>query len=301
MNDKPRLGDPDANPSDNKRSLMKRYAVPVIAAVASTAIAVSTTFWITRAWESLSAEKRALLLTTVSSQNLATTPEGLASTLEFRLVLSPSDKRIIKSFFGYQVAIHNQSGESVENITLHLYPPPNVKLIDPPKITTDSKVLADFVLQSKRVSEKEIVFDLDLLGPGQRVTFAYSGYSEEAIVDGQYIDLETRKKGWIIRKLIPGYSATYDPATGQMTVSYGAGYTDYALDFEPYERGPSSVLSKRITAYNGGDVISLFLLLVLAICISGLLTWFLARVLSGSLKSFHDWRSLVERLFRRAG
>jgi len=291
MNDKP-------NPSEIKPSLTVPYAVLVLA---TTAIIASTTFWMTRAWESWSVEKKTILLNTASSQNLATTPEGLASTLEFRLVLSPTDKQIIKSVFIYQVSVHNQSGESVENIALHLFPPPNVTLIDPPRITTDSKVLADFVLQSKRVLEKEIVFDLDLLGPGQRVTLAYSGFSKEAIIDGSFIDVEARKKGWEIRKVIPGYTGWYDTATGQTTVSH-PGYTggSYYPDFEPYDRGIWSVLSKRITAYNGGDVISLLLLLVMVICASGLLIWLLARVLFDPLKLLHGWRSLVERLFRRA-
>src|SRR6266700_6549437 len=142
MTDKPGLGDPTANPSEIKPSLTIRYAVLLIA---STVITGSITFAITRAWESWSVEKKTLLLTTASSQNLATTPEGLASALEFRLVLSPTEKRIIKSIFGYEVAVHNQSREAVENLALHLYPPANVKLIDPPRITsTDSKILANY-------------------------------------------------------------------------------------------------------------------------------------------------------------
>lgn len=299
MNDKPRIGDPVANPSDIL-SLTLRYAVIAIGIIASAAITVSTTYWIARAWESWSVQKKSLLLTTESSQNLAATPKGLAPGLEFNLVLSPNNKRTIESFFSYEVAVHNESTEPVENLTLHLYPPPNVTLIDPPRITTDSKILTEFVAQHKRVLEKAIVFDLDLLGAGQRVGIAYSGYSAEAIIDPGFIDVETRKKGWVVRKVEPGYSSWFDPVTGQVTTSR-PGYTDYRTDFEPYERGQLNVLSKRITAYNGGDVISLLLLLVMVTCVFSLFAWLLVRILSGSLKSFHDWRSLVERLFRRAG
>jgi hypothetical protein len=289
MTDKPSLGDPATNPSDIKPSLTIRYAALLIV---STVITGSTTFGVTRVWESWSVEKKVLFLTSVSSQNLAATTEGLPDTLEFRLALSPTDKRTIKSLFGYQVAVQNQSQEAVDNLVLHLYPPPNVTLIDPPKIISpDSKILADTVLQSKRISEKEIVFDLDLLGPRQQVTLAYSGYSEDAIVDPSFIDVEMRKKDWVIRKVID-YKYTYDTGT---TVTYGN------TDIYPDGQGILSILSKPIASYTGEDVIALFLLLVIVTCVSGLLTWLLARLLSGSSKSFHDWRSRIERLFRRAG
>jgi hypothetical protein len=302
MTDEPRLGDPAASPPDIKPSLARRTILLTAGIIASAVITVSTTFWINRAWDRWSTEKKTLFLTTVSSQNLATPPEGLASPLEFGLVLSPTNKRIIKSLFSYQVAIKNSSTASVENLTLHLYPPPSVKLVDPPRIICDSKILQDFVSQSERVSEKEIVFDLDLLGPGQRVMLAYAGYSEEEIADGSFIDVETRKKGWTVLKRIPDFSSTYDPTTGRLVTSNGLGYTDYAYpDFEPYERSLPSPLSKRIIEYNGADVIALLVLLVIVTCISGLLTWLLARVLSDSSRSFQEWRSLVDRLFRRAG
>lgn len=291
------VNEPSVGETAPKLSSFTRWAV---ALVATAMITVPAQFFINWALQSWTTEKKALLLTTVSSQNLATTPEGLASTLEFRLVLSPTDKRIIKSIFAYEVALQNQSKESVENVTLHLYPPLEVKLIDPPKIITsdDSKILTDAVLQTKRVLEKEIVFDVDLLGPGERVTLAYSGYSAEAVVDQSYIKVEARKKGWEIRRLTPGFSSTYDPATGQITKSYGAGYTDYGTnDFEPYG-ARSGVLSKRITEYNGSDVIALLLILFMLFLISGLLAWLLRRLLFDFSRS--DLRSLVERLFRRA-
>ncbi|MCA1524325.1 hypothetical protein [Bradyrhizobium yuanmingense] len=290
----PSLGDAG---SSSKLSSFTRW---VVALIATAMITVPTQFWINWALQTWTTEKKALLLTTVSSQNLATAPEGLANTLEFRLVLSPTDKRQIRSIFAYEVAIQNESKDSLENVTLHLYPPADIKLIDPPKIITsgDLRSLADGVLRTKRVLENEIVFDVELLGPGERVALAYSGYSEEADVDQSYIKVEARKKGWVTRSLIPGFSATYDPSTGQTTKSYGAGYTDYrANDFEPY--APShGVLSKPITEYKGSDVIALLLVVVTLFLVSGLfasLLWYMLLALSKS-----DLRSLVQRLFRRA-
>ena len=296
MTDKPKPSDATGNHSEIKQSLTIPYAVLL---VASTVITGSVLFWINRTWENWTVEKKTLLLTTVSSQNLATAPAG-ASALEFRLVLSPTDKRIIKSVFSYEVAIHNQSHASVENLALHLYPPGNVKLIDPPKIVASSKILADFVSKNKHVSEKEIVFDLDLLGPGELVTLAYSGYSEEAIDDPSFIDVETRKNGWEVLKRIPEYDAGYDPATDRITVSRGLTYTVYAFspDVQPYSL---SVLSKPITAYNGADVIALVALLITGTCVSGFLIWLLARVLSGWSNYFRKAGSLLAKLFRHAG
>ena len=108
------------------------------------------------------------------------------------------------------------------------------------------------------------------------------------------------RKGWAVRKVSPGFSSVYNPTTGQITTSHDAGYTDYAYnDYQPYEHGQPNVLSKRIAEYNGWDVIALFVLLVTMICVSGLLTWLLVRVLSDPSKSFQDWRSNIDKLFRR--
>lgn len=297
MIDEPSLDKPAEIPSESKPSSIIRWAVFLIA---GTVLAFATNFLLKQTSEAWSVEKKALLLTTVSSQNLATTPEGLVGPLEFRLVLSPINKQEIKSLFSYQVSVQNLSSEAVENLTLHLYPPSDVKLVEPPRIICDSRILSDFVSKSERVLEKEIVFSLDLLGPGQRVMLAYAGYSEEAIADGSFIELEAQKKGWEVRKRSPRYDSWYDPKTEQVTVSHGIGYTDYAYsnDFQPYERGPLSALSKRIAEYSGSDVVALFLILVILICVSGLFGGLVWRVLFDFSKSDH-LRSVLERLFRR--
>jgi hypothetical protein len=102
MIDKPTPDDQAGGRPEIKQSLSIRYAALLIA---STLITGSMTFWITRAWEGWTVEKKTLILTSMVSQNLATTADGLSNELELRLALSPTDKRIIRSLFSYLVTI----------------------------------------------------------------------------------------------------------------------------------------------------------------------------------------------------
>jgi hypothetical protein len=175
-------------------------------------------------------------------------------------------------------------------LVLHLYPPANIKLIDPPRIVASSKILEDFVSQNQHASEKEIIFDLDLLGPGEGLTLAYSGYSEDAILNSSVIDVETRKSGWKVEETYYTTETTEYYGTG---IAEGGGTT--FTSFQPYSS--PGLLSKQISTYNGADVIALVALLLMGICVSAFLVWLLARMMYGSSKPFRGWRSLF-KVFR---
>jgi hypothetical protein len=271
-----------------------RYAIALISIAVSTVITGSVLFWINRIWERTTTEKKIILLTDTSTQNLVSMPENIANTLEVSLTVSPTDKRVIKSLFGYQISLYNNSKEAVDNVSLHLFRPTNVTLIDPPTISTrpHSRILAEYAAKHKQLLQNEIVFSLDLLGPGQWITFRYSGYSEKAL-ETSVIEAEVRaNKAWEVKNnnysAYPGVGGTFydDVATPVYDSSYYPGYDLGTIG--------TNLVSKQIRTYTGADLIYLILVAVTMTCLVGLVAWLLGRALSDQ-----SWRSLTERLFKR--
>jgi hypothetical protein len=207
-------------------------------------------------------DTKQLTIANFASQNLAAFPSDVSSKLELSVLLSPTDRRPLKSLYGYQVRIDNWSKVNVaENIEVFLQRPPSVELIDPPTIEAASNLLRLSTLASKKTIEGGgLHFNIDQLAPGQGITFAYTGFSHELIAGVTFLDAEVRAKGWSV---VP---AQVESGVSYTTEIYGAGRADYSEPIRNDSVIPRAMSfhSKKLADYDAWDIVTLFLIIVSA-------------------------------------
>jgi len=217
-------------------------------------------------------DQKVLHLTMVPAQNIAAVPENITSKLEFTVALSASEKRTVKSLFGFQVNLRNAAKRAVaENVLVYLSPPANVELIEPATITTDSKLLQLSTQSSQKALEGGgVVFTVEQLSPGHEISFSYTGFARDIALGPQWLRAEARAKDWQTGRYADDYRVGY-PIGGQPIGRYG---TEYGFSpYDPYAQHGT----KRLADYTALDVIALFFFLVTLLSALGIGAWLLGK------------------------
>jgi len=271
-------GGTPANIHELKQSFTLRY---FIFFALTTFLASSIGYFVPRILEKPEEEKR-LWVSNYPSQNFIELPNHLANQFEFFQTVTEKQKHQIKSLFGYRISISNASQVSVDNVTLYLYPPKNVKLVGPPVIRTASRALQTSVIDSSKALDGDgVSFVIDFLDSKQSVTFTYLGISSELMQEPTYLSTDARKNGWKINN----FEAGYDPSILLWkTGGYPDGtYSDYS---EP-------IVEKRLSDYTAGEAVQLLLLLLLMCVVVAAAAWLLVR-------SWSAWGvNFLDRVFKR--
>jgi hypothetical protein len=268
-------GDKPAGVREVKPSFTFRY---FLFFALTTSLASSIAFFAPRFWEQGTQEEKNLLIATYPSPNFIELPEHLTGQFEFFQSVPNSDKRPIKSLFGYRVSVTNRSQTPVDDVTLYLYPPRGVELVEPPQLRGTSRALMTSAVNSRKgLDGGGVSFVLDLLGSKESVTFAYVGLSPHLVEGPTYLSPEARKKGWRI-----GYfEAGYDPDT--FLWGSPSAYTDYS---EP-------IRTKRLGDYTLGEAVELLLLFLLMCCLVAMVLWMLFRI-------WPAWEVIINKLLKRS-
>jgi hypothetical protein len=143
------------------------------------------------------ADEKTLQVTLLPSQNLVAVPNALSGRLEVSYVNGPNDKQAVQSLFGYRITILNKSRkQTAENITLYIFPPENVTLIEPPQVSTVPEPLAN-IIESQHVPTKNgMGVTLAYLQSDQSITYSYTGLSKQKIEGPTWPSVEVNAKDW---------------------------------------------------------------------------------------------------------
>jgi hypothetical protein len=144
----------------------------------------------------LTKETKTVLVSTSSSDNLASLPLSTVQNLEVFLALPGNQNQLIKSLFKYDATIKNTSDQNLDDFIVHVNLPTGISFIAQPTITADPPELTGTVNVAPVASTStKQEYKVDLLNPGQAIILSYYGYASEMLKPPP-MSVIVQKKHW---------------------------------------------------------------------------------------------------------